>query len=208
MRASTRKLMARVQSFRLHLVLCIFAVQFVQLLGANDLFAREAPPLADDVQVEARLEHIAEELRCLVCQNESLASSRADLAEDLRAQVREQIAQGRTDQEIRDYLVERYGDFVLYRPKLKPMTWLLWFGPFVGLVIGLWVLLTALKRRSTAVTNAVHESTSLDEPSSNGGLGSKSVQAQGPMDEPSTQSGIERSESPVDQNQKHTKGMM
>ena len=90
--------------------------------GAPSVYAKEAEPMANDVQVEARLVHIAEELRCLVCQNESLSSSHADLAEDLRAQVREQIVSGKSDQEIKDYLVERYGDFVLYRPVVKPMT--------------------------------------------------------------------------------------
>ena len=113
--------------------------------------AKEAEPLASDEVVEARLVHIAEELRCLVCQNESLSSSRADLAEDLRAQVREQIIKGKTDQEIKDYLVERYGDFVLYRPAVKPMTWLLWFGPFACLLIALGVLLIAIKRRNEKI---------------------------------------------------------
>jgi len=120
-------------------------------LGANTLGAKEAEPMASDAQVEARLVHIAEELRCLVCQNESLSSSRADLAEDLRAQVREQIVKGKTDQEIKDYLVERYGDFVLYRPLVKPMTWLLWFGPFVCLVFALGMLMLAIKKRNNKI---------------------------------------------------------
>ena len=119
--------------------------------GANSSKAKEAEPMASDAQVEARLVHIAEELRCLVCQNESLASSRADLAEDLRAQVREQIVKGKTDQEIKDYLVERYGDFVLYRPLVKPMTWLLWFGPCVCLVLALGVLVLAIKKRNNKI---------------------------------------------------------
>ena len=119
--------------------------------GANSLLAKEAEPMASDAQVEARLVHIAEELRCLVCQNESLSSSRAELAEDLRAQVREQIVKGKTDQEIKDYLVERYGDFVLYRPVVKPMTWLLWFGPFVCLVLALGVLVLAIKKRNNRI---------------------------------------------------------
>jgi cytochrome c-type biogenesis protein CcmH len=80
----------------------------------------------------------------LVCQNESLASSRAELADDLRREVRSLLSEGKTDQQVKNFLVERYGDFVLYRPELKPMTWLLWFGPFVlllGAVAGLgWYL--------------------------------------------------------------------
>ena len=110
--------------------------------------AGEATPLAADPVVEARMLTISEELRCLVCQNESLAASRAELAEDLRREVRSLILEGKTDTEIRDYLVSRYGDFVLYRPPVKPTTWLLWFGPFVilaGAVIG---LIAYLRRRA------------------------------------------------------------
>ena len=93
--------------------------------------------MAQDPQVEARLVVIAEELRCLVCQNESLASSHAELAEDLRREVRKLIKDGKTDPEIKTYLVERYGDFVLYRPPVKPLTWPLWFGPFLLLAIAI-----------------------------------------------------------------------
>jgi len=110
--------------------------------------AREAAPLADDQAVEQRLVGIAEELRCLVCQNESLAGSRAPLAEDLRRQIRELIRAGKTDPEILDYLVSRYGDFVRYRPPMKPTTWLLWLGPFVLLAAGLATLVTHLRRRN------------------------------------------------------------
>jgi cytochrome c-type biogenesis protein CcmH len=116
--------------------------------------AKEAEPMASDVQVEERLVHIAEELRCLVCQNESLASSHADLAEDLRVQVREQIASGKSDQQIKDYLVERYGDFVLYRPVVKPLTWLLWFGPFVALLLALIALARAIHKRNRQIASA------------------------------------------------------
>jgi cytochrome c-type biogenesis protein CcmH len=99
--------------------------------------AGEALPMAKDPQVEARLVVIAEELRCLVCQNESLSSSHAELAEDLRREVRKLIKDGKTDPEIKTYLVERYGDFVLYKPPLKPLTWPLWFGPFLLLVLAI-----------------------------------------------------------------------
>ena len=87
------------------------------------VLADEAKPLAEDPVVEARLVDIAQELRCLVCQNESLASSRADLADDLRREVRSLIKAGKSDDEIRTFLVSRYGDFVLYRPKVKPLTY-------------------------------------------------------------------------------------
>lgn len=112
--------------------------------------ANEAAPLAEDPAVEARLVHISEELRCLVCQNESLAGSRADLALDLRREIRTMIKQGKTDQEIRDFLVSRYGDFVLYRPPVKPTTWLLWGGPFVLMLGGVAGLVAFLRRRKPA----------------------------------------------------------
>jgi len=106
--------------------------------------AQTALPNSADPALEARVMVIAEELRCLVCQNETIAASHAELAVDLRQQIRSQLQQGRTAQEILDFMSQRYGDFVLYRPELKPMTWLLWFGPFVlllGAVAGLgWYL--------------------------------------------------------------------
>lgn len=120
------------------------------LLAFGPAGAREAAPLADDPAVEKRLVEISEEMRCLVCQNESLAASRSELALDLRRELRAQIAQGRSDAEIRDFMVSRYGDFVLYRPPVKPSTWLLWFGPFVMMVAGVVVLLIYLRRRNAA----------------------------------------------------------
>jgi cytochrome c-type biogenesis protein CcmH len=109
--------------------------------------AKEAVPLAEDEAVEQRLVAIASELRCLVCQNESLASSRADLAEDLRREIRSQIRQGKSDAEVMNYLVSRYGDFVRYRPPFKPTTWLLWGGPLLMFAIGLGMLAVHLRRR-------------------------------------------------------------
>lgn len=123
-------------------------------LVSSEAAAKEAAPLAEDPAVEQRLVRISEELRCLVCQNESLAGSRADLAQDLRREIRDLIRQGKTDQEIRDFMVSRYGDFVLYRPPVKPMTWFLWAGPFALMVIGLVVLVVVVRRRKSA-TEAV-----------------------------------------------------
>ncbi len=91
--------------------------------------AGQAVDLAEDPVVERRLLAISEELRCLVCQNESLAGSRADLAMDLRREVRSLIKAGKSDAEIMEFMVSRYGDFVRYRPPVKPVTWALWFGP-------------------------------------------------------------------------------
>jgi len=114
-------------------------------------YAGEAKDLAADPVLEKRMIGLAENLRCLVCQNESLASSHAELAEDLRREVREQMAQGKNDQEIIDYLVARYGDFVLYKPPVKSYTVLLWFGPFALLLIGAGVLVYQLRKRRRTV---------------------------------------------------------
>lgn len=112
------------------------------------LWAGEAKPLAEDPVAEVRLKHLALELRCLVCQNQTLADSNAPLAEDLRREVREMIAQGKSDQEILDFLVQRYGDFVLYRPPWKLSTILLWLGPFLLLAVGATALGITLRRRT------------------------------------------------------------
>ena len=114
--------------------------------------AMEAPPMAEDPVLEARLNILAKELRCLVCQNETLADSRADLALDLRREVREKMRQGLTDAQIKTYLTQRYGDFVLYRPPVKGTTWLLWFGPFLLLIATIAGLTYFLKRRRTVLT--------------------------------------------------------
>lgn len=123
--------------------LCIWMLAFAALAAQ----AKEAAPLAADPVVEQRLIGIASDLRCLVCQNESLEGSHADLAKDLRREIREMIRQGKSDKEIMDFLVNRYGDFVRYRPPFKPTTWLLWGGPFVFGVAGLIGLVMFLRRR-------------------------------------------------------------
>ena len=124
------------------------------LIACSPGFAREAAPTAADVVVEKRMVAISEELRCLVCQNESLAGSQADLAKDLRREIREQIAQGKSDKEILDFMTGRYGDFVRYRPPLKGTTFLLWFGPFLLLVAGIAALGIILRRRGKRVAEA------------------------------------------------------
>jgi cytochrome c-type biogenesis protein CcmH len=125
------------------------------LLMSGQAWAGEARPLGDDPAVEERLKHLAVELRCLVCQNQTLADSNAPLAEDLRREVREMIVKDMSDKEIIDFLVSRYGDFVLYRPPLKTTTTLLWVGPFVLLVGGGIALVVALKRRGKRVADVV-----------------------------------------------------
>jgi cytochrome c-type biogenesis protein CcmH len=114
---------------------------------APALAAKEAAPAAADPVLEKRVIALSEELRCLVCQNQTLADSNAPLAEDLRNQVREKMRAGKSDKEVVDFLVERYGDFVLYRPPLKATTILLWFGPFLLLALGFAVLLRRVRRR-------------------------------------------------------------
>jgi len=112
--------------------------------------SKEAAPAAADPVLEKRVMALAEELRCLVCQNQTLADSNAPLAEDLRNQVREKMRQGKSDAEVVEFLVERYGDFVLYRPPLKATTVLLWFGPMLLLAVGFVVLLRRVRRRRQA----------------------------------------------------------
>jgi cytochrome c-type biogenesis protein CcmH len=105
-------------------------------------------------ETEQRIRHLSEKLRCLVCQNQSLADSNAELAQDLRQQLREQVAAGRSDREIMDYLVQRYGDFVLYEPPFKASTALLWAGPFVLLAVAAGTLIAVLRRRRRAPEEA------------------------------------------------------
>jgi len=123
----------------------ILLLAFVLLSPLN--WAKEAVPVAEDPVIEQRMLALSEDLRCLVCQNESLAGSRADFANDLRREIREQLKANKSDQEIIDFLVSRYGDFVLYRPPVKPTTYLLWGGPFVFLLTGAGILFFYLKRR-------------------------------------------------------------
>jgi cytochrome c-type biogenesis protein CcmH len=110
--------------------------------------AKEAAPLSDDPQLEARVLSVSSELRCLVCQNQTIADSHADLAQDLRRQVREMLARGDSERQVIDYMTARYGDFVLYRPPLKATTAALWFGPPLLLLGGLALLVVVLRRRS------------------------------------------------------------
>lgn len=142
---ATPRLLAR-------LVAVMAAMSVVLGLMAQPSRAKEAAPLAEDPAVEVRLNKISEEMRCLVCQNESLAGSRSDLAQDLRREIREQIKQGKSDDEIRSFMVSRYGDFVLYRPPVKSTTWLLWAGPFLLLAAGVAAMVMALRRRASSPT--------------------------------------------------------
>jgi cytochrome c-type biogenesis protein CcmH len=110
--------------------------------------AGEATPAVEDPALEARVVEVASELRCLVCQNQTIADSHADLAVDLRNQVREMLRRGDSREQIVAYMTARYGDFVLYRPPLKESTALLWFGPGLLMVAGIAVLVVVLRRRA------------------------------------------------------------
>jgi cytochrome c-type biogenesis protein CcmH len=116
-------------------------------------FAREASPVAEDPATEARLVALSNELRCLVCQNQTIADSNAGLAVDLRNEIREKIQSGMSDAEIKEFMVTRYGDFVLYRPPVKNTTLVLWVGPFLLLAVGGSVLYFNLKRRRKNVVD-------------------------------------------------------
>jgi cytochrome c-type biogenesis protein CcmH len=125
-----------------YIVLIILAT-----LCIGGLVAAKEAQSNEDPKIEQRMKTLTEQLRCLVCQNETLADSRADLAEDLRSQIREQMKAGKSDQEILAFLTQRYGDFVLYNPPVKATTYLLWFGPFILLILGTVVLYRYLKHR-------------------------------------------------------------
>ena len=134
--------------------LIAFVLAFV-LAGA--VHAADAPSAAADPQLEKRVMRVAEELRCLVCQNQTIADSNAPLAVDLRDQVRDRMKQGASDQEIIDYLVARYGDFVRYRPPLKASTVLLWFGPSLLLLVAFLILLRRLRAARREAPEALSE---------------------------------------------------
>jgi cytochrome c-type biogenesis protein CcmH len=116
--------------------------------------AKEAPPEATDPALEARMTRITAELRCLVCQNQTIADSNAGLAVDLRRETRAMLRQGKSDEEIIAYMTARYGDFVLYRPPLKSTTALLWFGPAAMLLLGGAALILVLRRRTRLAADA------------------------------------------------------
>ena len=125
--------------------ICMAAVMAC-LMGAA--WANEAAPASADPVLEARMMAISSELRCLVCQNQTIADSHAELAVDLRAQVREMLQAGKTNAQITEYMTARYGDFVLYRPPFNALTALLWIGPAAMVLVGLGALFVVLRRRS------------------------------------------------------------
>ena len=126
------------------------ALAMALALAVATAFASDAAPTEKDPVAQARAVKLSETLRCLVCQNQTIADSNAELAVDLRRQVREQIAAGKSDDEIITYMTDRYGDFVLYRPPVRATTVLLWGGPALLLAIGAFVLMQIMRERRAA----------------------------------------------------------
>ena len=122
-------------------------VLVVLALVSFSVFGKEAAPVSDDPVLDQRVMSVASELRCLVCQNQTIADSNAELALDLRRQIHDQLKKGASERDVIDYMVARYGDFVLYRPPLKATTVLLWGGPFLLLILGVVVLFRNIRRQ-------------------------------------------------------------
>ena len=148
---------------------CVAIALVMTIAIATTTSAKDAAPAVADPVLEARVLRISAELRCLVCQNQTIADSNADLANDLRRQVREMLGKGASDREVIDYMTARYGDFVLYRPPVKSTTLLLWAGPAVLLVGGLAVLALVLRRRSRLPDSAFERD---EDPSTGSGQAS------------------------------------
>jgi cytochrome c-type biogenesis protein CcmH len=116
--------------------------------GATPASALDAYGQLEDAGLQARFEHITHELRCLVCQNESIADSNVELAADLRRQVREMLVAGKSDEAIFAFMTDRYGDFVRFRPPVEPKTLLIWGAPFIMLLLGVTIIYRVARRRS------------------------------------------------------------
>ena len=120
----------------------------IMIMSGALAFAEEAPMLAKDPELEERVKAISLGLRCLVCQNQTISDSNAGLAVDLKNQVRDMLRQGMSEGEIKDFMVERYGDFVLYDPPVKGTTMVLWLGPLLMLILAFWMAVRIVRRRS------------------------------------------------------------
>ncbi len=129
---------------------CIF---FSLCLFVTTVTRAQTPPV-DDPALEARVKTLSSELRCLVCQNQTVADSDSMVARDMRDQVRAQFVAGKNETEIKQYMTERFGDFVLYKPAFKTSTLLLWLGPFVALALGLFVLIRSVRKKHVAIVSS------------------------------------------------------
>ena len=135
------------------LLALLFATGFHSALAAEGM----AQPVGDPV-IEARVNKLAEELRCLTCMGQSIADSQSSFSTDMKREIREMVRTGKNDKEIIEFMVQRYGDFVLYRPPVKSTTWLLWGGPFLFLILSLAYLVVKLRKRGTQVATELTES--------------------------------------------------
>ena len=144
-------LTSNVKSSRVSKLYGVVILLFLMLLIPGFATSQQAIPVAEDPEVEKRMIALTEDLRCLVCQNESIAESRAGFSNDMRREIREQIKANKTDTEIIEFLVDRYGDFVLYNPPMKPTTILLWFGPLILFVVGVWSLIAYIRSRHVQI---------------------------------------------------------
>ena len=141
----------------------IATAALLAVVAVPGAFAKDAPPASDDPVLEARMLRIAEELRCLVCQNQTIADSHADLAVDLRRELREMLQRGDSDEQVVKYMTDRYGDFVLYRPPLKASTAVLWLGPAVLLAIALLALVLVIRKRARLADDQFEPEPMLDD---------------------------------------------
>ena len=141
----------------------LLAACLALMLAWSPAAAKEAAPSVADPALEARMMALAGQLRCLVCQNETIAASQADLASDLRQEIREMLQRGMTEAQIRQYMTDRYGDFVLYDPPFKATTALLWLGPALLLAIALTALYAVLRRRQRLSADAFDPETPDDD---------------------------------------------
>ncbi|GAB3092481.1 cytochrome c-type biogenesis protein CcmH [Lysobacter terrae] len=145
------------QRMRLAMLAMAACLALASSLAVAQPAAPETPPQFTSTAEEKRFHALTSELRCVMCQNQSLADSNAQIARDLRREVLELMRQGKSDREIKDFLVARYGEFVLYRPQVESKTWLLWFGPAVVLLAGAFLVVTVVRRRAGGGAAAASE---------------------------------------------------
>jgi len=140
-----------------HMLKAISFLLFGFLFFCSSWAVDDAQPFAD-LSLQSRYETLTHQLRCLVCQNETIADSGASLASDLRRELREQLAAGKSDDEVVKFMTDRYGAFVLYKPPFEPRTWLLWLGPVLLLLLGVVVAVRVIRKRSLMVIDILDDS--------------------------------------------------
>jgi cytochrome c-type biogenesis protein CcmH len=147
----------RLRGFRITLLAATSSLLLCTAFASAQPAKPEAPPQFTNVAEEKRFHALVSELRCVMCQNQSLADSNARIARDLRNEVLELMRRGKSDAQIKEFLVARYGEFVLYRPQVESKTWLLWFGPALVLLAGGWIVMGLVRRRSAGATSTAND---------------------------------------------------